>query len=41
MTSRVTECKGYSPDAFEALGGLEEQDSNELLLKAAGLSPEL
>lgn len=41
MTSRVAECRGYSPDAFEALGGLEEQDSKELLLKAAGLSPEL
>ena len=41
MTSHIAECKGYSPDAFEALGGLEEQDSKELLLKAAGLSPEL
>jgi hypothetical protein len=41
ITSRVAECRGYSPDAFEALGGLEEQDSKELLLKAAGLSPEL
>jgi len=41
MTSRVAECRGYSPDVFEALGGLEEQDSKELLLKAAGLSPEL
>ncbi|KAH7314037.1 hypothetical protein BKA65DRAFT_411419, partial [Rhexocercosporidium sp. MPI-PUGE-AT-0058] len=40
MTSRVTECRRYSQDAFEALEGLEEQDSKELLLKAAGLSPE-
>ena len=41
MTSRVADCRGYSPDAFESLGGLKEQDSKELLLKAAGLSPEL
>ncbi|KAL5316656.1 hypothetical protein ACEPPN_015705 [Leptodophora sp. 'Broadleaf-Isolate-01'] len=41
MTSRVAECKRYSPDAFEALGGLEEQDSKNLLLKAAEVSPEL
>jgi tetratricopeptide (TPR) repeat protein len=40
MTSRVAECKQYSPDAFEALEGLGENDSKELLLKAAGLSPE-
>ncbi|OBT53876.1 hypothetical protein VE04_06248 [Pseudogymnoascus sp. 24MN13] len=40
MTSRVAECRNYSPDAFEALEGLEEQDSKKLLLKAAGLSPE-
>ena len=39
MTSRVTECKQYSADAFEALGGLEEEDSKELLLKAAELAP--
>jgi hypothetical protein len=39
MTSRVTECKQYSADAFEALGGLEEEDSKELLLKAADLAP--
>jgi tetratricopeptide (TPR) repeat protein len=38
MTSRVTECKQYSADAFEALGGLEEEDSKELLLKAAALA---
>ncbi|KAL5313277.1 hypothetical protein ACEPPN_019010 [Leptodophora sp. 'Broadleaf-Isolate-01'] len=41
MTSRVIECRQYSPDAFEALRGLEEQDSKELLLKAAELSPDL
>ncbi len=39
MTSRVTECKQYSADAFEALGGLEEEDSKKLLLKAADLAP--
>jgi tetratricopeptide (TPR) repeat protein len=39
MTSRVTECKQYSTDAFEALGGLEEEDAKELLLKATGLAP--
>lgn len=38
MTSRVTECKQYSTDAFEALGGLEEEDLKELLLKAAELA---
>ncbi|KAG4440379.1 hypothetical protein IFR05_004119 [Cadophora sp. M221] len=35
MTSRVAECRRYSPDAFEALEGLEEEDSKNLLLKAA------
>ena len=35
MTSRIAECRRYSPDAFEALEGLEEQDSKNLLLKAA------
>ncbi|KAH7354935.1 hypothetical protein BKA65DRAFT_549010 [Rhexocercosporidium sp. MPI-PUGE-AT-0058] len=35
MTTRVTECRRYSPDAFEALEGLEEEDSKNLLLKAA------
>jgi tetratricopeptide (TPR) repeat protein len=39
MTSRVTECKQYSTDAFEALGGLQEEDSKELLLKAAEIAP--
>ena len=39
MTSRVTECKQYSADAFEALGGLGEEDSKELLLKAVDLAP--
>jgi hypothetical protein len=32
MTSRVAECKRYSLDAFEALEGLEDEDSKELLL---------
>ncbi|KAG4420607.1 hypothetical protein IFR04_006314 [Cadophora malorum] len=35
MTTRVTECRRYSPYAFEALEGLEEEDSKNLLLKAA------
>ncbi|PMD26604.1 hypothetical protein NA56DRAFT_654415 [Hyaloscypha hepaticicola] len=39
MASRVAECKQYSADAFEALRGLEEEDSKELLLKAAELAP--
>jgi hypothetical protein len=39
MTSRVTEYKQYSADAFKVLGGLEEEDSKELLLKAAELAP--
>ncbi|KAG4431351.1 hypothetical protein IFR05_013165 [Cadophora sp. M221] len=39
MTSRVAECRRYSQDAFEALKGLEEQDSKELLLKAAEIAP--
>jgi hypothetical protein len=39
MTSRVAECKQYSPGAFQALGGLDKQDSKELLLKAAELAP--
>ncbi|KAH6694332.1 hypothetical protein BKA61DRAFT_257548 [Leptodontidium sp. MPI-SDFR-AT-0119] len=40
MTTRVTECRMYSPDAFEALEGLEEEDSKNLLLKAAELPRE-
>jgi hypothetical protein len=40
MTSRVAEFKRCSPNAFEARESLKEQDSKELLLKAAGLSPE-
>jgi hypothetical protein len=40
MTSRVAECKRCSPNAFEAQESLKEQDSKELLLKAAELSPE-
>ncbi|KAH9203233.1 P-loop containing nucleoside triphosphate hydrolase protein [Leptodontidium sp. 2 PMI_412] len=40
MTSRVAECKRYSPDAFQALEGLEEDDSRHLLFKAAELLQE-
>ncbi|PMD38716.1 HET-domain-containing protein [Hyaloscypha variabilis F] len=39
MTSRVVDCKQYSLDAFEALDGLEDKDSKELLLKAAEIPP--
>ncbi|KAL9117774.1 MAG: hypothetical protein Q9187_005686 [Circinaria calcarea] len=41
MTSRVSECRRYSPDATEALEGLENGDSQELLLKAAEVPKEL
>jgi tetratricopeptide (TPR) repeat protein len=37
MTSRVSECKQYSPDTNEALEGLKEADSKELLLKATNI----
>jgi tetratricopeptide (TPR) repeat protein/AraC-like DNA-binding protein len=37
MTSRVSECKQYSPDAYKALEGLGDKDSKELLLKAADI----
>jgi hypothetical protein len=40
ITSRVSECKRYSPDANEALEGLEDKDSKELLLKAADIPEE-
>ena len=40
MTSRVPECKRYSPDANEALEGLRDEDSKELLLKAAEIPQE-
>jgi hypothetical protein len=40
MTSRVSECKRYSPNANEALKGLEDEDSKELLLKAADIPEE-
>jgi tetratricopeptide (TPR) repeat protein len=40
MTSRISECKRYSPDANEALEGLEDKYSKELLLKAADISEE-
>jgi Tetratricopeptide repeat len=40
MTSRVSYCKRYSPDANEALEGLEDKDSQELLLKAADIPKE-
>jgi tetratricopeptide (TPR) repeat protein len=35
MTSRIPDCRQYSPDAAEALGGLDNSQSIELLLKAA------
>ncbi|KAM0310604.1 hypothetical protein ACHAO8_007970 [Botrytis cinerea] len=35
MTSRIPECKGYSPEQFEALEGLGNEDAKELLLKAS------
>ncbi|KAK8905606.1 hypothetical protein QC760_005530 [Botrytis cinerea] len=38
MTSRVPECKGYSPEQFEALEGLGNEDAKELLLKASNIS---
>ncbi|KAM3067116.1 hypothetical protein ACMFMG_011672 [Clarireedia jacksonii] len=41
MTSRVPECKEYSPEQFEALEGLGNEDSKELLLKAAKIPKEL
>jgi hypothetical protein len=37
MTSRVPDCKRYSPEQFEALEGLENEDAKELLLKAADI----
>ena len=40
MTSRVSKCKRYSPNANEALKGLEDEDSKELLLKAADIPEE-
>jgi tetratricopeptide (TPR) repeat protein len=40
MTSRVPECKVYSPEQFEALEGLGNEDSKELLLKAANIPKE-
>ncbi|KAH8674828.1 hypothetical protein BGZ60DRAFT_279597 [Tricladium varicosporioides] len=40
ITSRVAECKRYSPDVNEALEGLQEEDSKELLLKAAEIPQE-
>ncbi|RDW70985.1 putative kinesin light chain 1 protein [Coleophoma cylindrospora] len=40
MTSRIPECRRYSPDASEALEGLDDE-ANDLLLKAAGIPPEL
>ena len=40
MTSRVAECRRYSPDEAEALEGLKDQDSKELLLKAAEIPKE-
>ncbi|PQE15930.1 Tetratricopeptide-like helical domain protein [Rutstroemia sp. NJR-2017a BVV2] len=40
MTSRVSQCKMYSPEQFEALEGLGNEDSKELLLKAANIPKE-
>jgi tetratricopeptide (TPR) repeat protein len=40
MTSRVPECKEYSPEQFEALEGLGNEDSKELLFKAANIPKE-
>ena len=40
ITSRVATCKRYSPEAFEALEGLNDRESEELLLKAAEISRE-
>jgi hypothetical protein len=37
MTSRIPDCKRYSLDANEALEGLVDKDSKELLLKAADI----
>ncbi|KAH7374180.1 hypothetical protein BKA64DRAFT_714983 [Cadophora sp. MPI-SDFR-AT-0126] len=39
LTSRVVECRRYSPNAFVALEGLDDQDSKDLLLKAAEVDP--
>ena len=41
ITSRNPGCKRFSPDAFQALEGLEDKDSKELLLKAAEVSRDL
>ncbi|RDW83502.1 putative kinesin light chain 1 protein [Coleophoma crateriformis] len=40
MTSRIPECRRYSPDASEALEGLDDEAS-DLLFKAAAIPPEL
>ncbi|KAM3067112.1 hypothetical protein ACMFMG_011668 [Clarireedia jacksonii] len=40
MTSRVSECKEYSPEQFEALEGLGNENAKELLLKAAKIPKE-
>jgi hypothetical protein len=40
MTSRVLECKRYSPEQFKALEGLDDKDSKELLFKAADIPQE-
>jgi tetratricopeptide (TPR) repeat protein len=41
MTSRIPKCRQYSPDAAEALEGLDNSQSRELLLKAAGFPMEM
>jgi hypothetical protein len=40
MTSRVSKCKQYSPNANEALKGPKDEDFKELLLKAADIPEE-
>ncbi len=40
MTSQISKCKRYSPDANEALEDLKDEDSKELLLKAAEIPKE-
>jgi len=37
ITSRLTECRQYSSENAEALKGLEDQDSKELLFRAADI----
>ncbi len=41
ITSRVSQCRRYSPEQFEELEGLEDKDSKALLLKAADIPEEV